>query len=197
MNDVINLLAGIAPGSALDKARDNRPEARKHAQLSYDSLFTPKDFGGFTALERWAVAAFVAALHGRPETADYYKGKLAAAGASPALQVAVASEAVTAHAHGPYGHYPPGPLTLENHDGLAYATTVPARHALGNRLASAFEHVHMLVFHPRDAKPASLQAMLDAGWATTDIVTLSQLVSFLAFQIRVVAGLKALQARPK
>jgi uncharacterized protein YciW len=53
----------------------------------------------------------------------------------------------------------------------------------------------MLVFHPRDAAPASLQVMLDAGWSTTEVVTLSQLVSFLAFQIRVVAGLKVLNAR--
>ena len=43
----------------------------------------------------------------------------------------------------------------------------------------------MLVFHPRDAAPASLQALLDAGWSATDIVTLSQLVAFLSFQIRV------------
>ena len=52
----------------------------------------------------------------------------------------------------------------------------------------------MLVFHPRDAAPASLQAMLDAGWTTTEVVTLSQLVAFLSFQIRVVAGLKVLAA---
>jgi CMD domain protein len=197
MTDVINQLAGIAPGSALDQARDNRPEAKKHAQLSFDSLFSPADFGGFPALERTAVAAFVAALHGRLETRDFYTTKLVEAGASPELQVAVASEAVTAHTHGPYGHYPAGTLSIENHDGLHYAVTVPARHVLGERLASAFEHVHMLVFHPRDAKPASLQAMLDAGWSTTDVVTLSQLVSFLAFQVRVVAGLRALAARPK
>jgi uncharacterized protein YciW len=54
----------------------------------------------------------------------------------------------------------------------------------------------MLVFHPRDSAPPSLQAMLDAGWSVTDIVTLSQLVSFLAFQIRMVTGLKAMLARP-
>jgi CMD domain protein len=197
MTDVISELAGIAPGSALDKARDNRAEAKKHAQVSYDSLFSPKDLGGFSLLERCAVAAFVAYLHGRPETSDFYKAKLQAAGGSPQLQVAVASEAVTAHAHGPYGHYPSGPLTLEGSDGLIYGVTVSSRHVMGERLATAFEHVHMLVYHPRDAKPATLQAMLDAGWSTTDVVTLSQLVSFLAFQIRVVAGLIAMQARSK
>ena len=67
--------------------------------------------------------------------------------------------------------------------------------ALGPRLVAAFEHVHMLVFHPRDAAAPSLQSLLDAGWTTTEVVTLSQLVAFLSFQIRVVAGLKVLAAR--
>lgn len=195
MTDVINALAGIAPGSALDKARDVRPEARKHAQASYDALFAPKEAGTFPLQERFAVAAFVAALHGRDETRDFYREQLVAAGAPPELQVAVASEAFEAKTHGPYGHYPTGPLSLENSDGMVHAVGATARHVLGRRLAAALEHTHMLVYHPRDAAPASLQAMLDAGWSTTDIVTLSQLVSFLAFQIRVVAGLKALNAR--
>jgi hypothetical protein len=34
------------------------------------------------------------------------------------------------------------------------------------------------------------------GWSSTEVVTLSQLVAFLAFQIRVVIGLQALAARP-
>ncbi len=196
MTDVINTLAGIAPGSALDKARDNRPEARKHAQASYDALFAPKDPGTFPLQERFAVAAFVAGLHGRPETKEVYMEKLAGTGASPELRVAIASEVFESHTHGPYGHYPMGPLSIDNSDGLKYGAAPTTRHILGERLATAFEHAHMLVFHPRDAAPDSLQAMLDAGWSTTDVVTLSQLVSFLAFQIRVVAGLKVLNARP-
>src|SRR5499426_921279 len=79
----------------------------------------------------------------------------------------------------------------------AYAARLAAiRNALGPRLAAALEHTHMLVFHPRDAAPASLQALLDAGWSTTDIVTLSQIVAFLSFQIRVVIGLRTLAGRP-
>ncbi len=195
MTDVIDTLAGIAPGSALDKARDNRLEARKHAQASYDALFAPKNFGSFSALERFAVAAFVAGLHGRPETKDFYAGTLEQAGASPELRVAVASEVVNGHSSGPYGHYPRGPLTLENKEGMVYGIGASERHVLGPRLSAAFEHTHMLVLHPRDAAPPSLQVLLDAGWSTTDIVTLSQLVSFLSFQIRVVTGLKAMTAR--
>ncbi len=195
MTDVIDTLAGIAPGSALDKARDNRLEARKHAQASYDALFAPKNFGSFSALERFAVAAFVAGLHGRPETRDFYAGMLEQAGASPELRVAVASEVVNGHSSGPYGHYPRGPLTLEDKEGMVYGIGASERHVLGPRLSAAFEHTHMLVLHPRDAAPPSLQVLLDAGWSTTDIVTLSQLVSFLSFQIRVVTGLKAMTAR--
>ena len=70
------------------------------------------------------------------------------------------------------------------------------RRALGPRLAAALEHTHMLVFHPRDAAPVSLQSLLGAGWTTTDIVTLSQIVAFLSFQIRVVIGLRTLAGRP-
>lgn len=50
----------------------------------------------------------------------------------------------------------------------------------------------MLVFHPRDASPAHLQALLDAGWSNAGIVTISQLVAFLSFQIRTIAGLRIL-----
>jgi CMD domain protein len=195
MTDVIDTLAGIAPGSALDKARNNRLEARKHAQASYDALFKPKDLGGFSLIERFAVATFVAGLSGRPETRDYYTTKLEEAGAPPELRVAVASEVVNGHSSGPYGHYPRGPLTIEDKEGMTYGIGASERHALGPHLSVALEHTHMLVLHPRDAAPPSLQALLDAGWSTTDVVTLSQLVSFLSFQIRVVAGLKAMSAR--
>ena len=44
--DVIDTLAGIAAGSHLDSVRRTRRAiAREHAQKSYDSLFTPADYG--------------------------------------------------------------------------------------------------------------------------------------------------------
>ena len=101
-----------------------------------------------------------------------------------------------ARTEGPYGRYPTGPLSREDTAGPSYRMGAAIRRALGPRLAAAFEHVHMLVFHPRDAEPAALQALLDAGWSTTDIVTLSQIVAFLSFQIRVVIGLRTLAGRP-
>jgi len=194
--DVIDTLVGIAPGSPLDAIRARRPEARLHAQATYRALFAPEAPGTVTAGERFAAGAFVAGLHGDAAMARFYAEGLAAADAPAALRDAVDAAIADARARGPYGRYPAGPLSREDAAGPTYRVAAEARPVLGPRLAAAFEHVHMLVFHPRDAAPAALQALLDAGWSTTDVVTLSQIVAFLSFQIRVVAGLRTLAGRP-
>jgi CMD domain protein len=193
--DVIDTLVGIAPGSALDAIRARRPEARIHAQASYRALFAPELPGDVTPRERFAVGSFVTGLHGGVETAAFYAAGLAASGASPSLCKAVDAAIAEARAQGPYGRYPAGPLSREDMAGPVYRAGTEARRALGPRLTAAFEHMHLLVFHPRDAAPVALQALLDAGWSTTDIVTLSQIAAFLSFQIRVVAGLRTLAGR--
>lgn len=194
MSDVIDQLAGIAPGSPLDAIRARRLVAREHAQKSYLALFAPADFAGVSATERLAVAAFVAGLHAEPATGEFYLASLDKADAE--IAAAARAEIARGRTEGPYGSYPSGPLSREDASGLIYRVSEEARRTLGARLATAFEHVHLLVFHLRDAKPAALQALLDAGWSTNDIVTLSQLVAFLSFQIRTVAGLRALAAAP-
>jgi CMD domain protein len=194
--DVIDALVGITPGSPLDAIRARRPEARAHAQATYRALFEPEAPGNISAQERFAVGSFVAGLHGATAIAASYAARLAESGAVPALKDAVDVAIAEARTNGPYGRYPAGPLSREDTAGLSYRVGAAIRRELGPRLAAAFEHVHMLVFHPRDAAPAALQALLDAGWSTTDIVTLSQIVAFLSFQIRVVTGLRILAARP-
>src|SRR5215470_9234329 len=195
-SDVIDALVGITPGSPLDAIRARRPEARAHAQATYRALLTPDKPGHVTGQERFAVAVFVASLHGAATIAARYAERLAESGASSTLKDAVDAAVAESKTSGPYGSYPPGPLSRENTGGPSYRVGVATQRALGPRLAAAFEHVHMLVFHPRDAAPPSLQALLDAGWSTTDIVTLSQIVAFLSFQIRVVIGLRTLAGRP-
>jgi len=194
--DVIDALVGITPGSPLDAIRARRPEARAHAQATYRALFEPEAPGNISAQERFAVGSFVAGLHGATAIAASYAARLAESGAVPALKDAVDVAIAEARTNGPYGRYPAGPLSREDTAGLSYRVGAAIRRELGPRLAAAFEHVHMLVFHPRDAEPAALQALLDAGWSTTDIVTLSQIVAFLSFQIRVVIGLRTLAGRP-
>jgi len=194
--DVIDAMVGITPGSPLDAIRARRPEARAHAQATYEALFRPRQPGNVTAPERFAVGAFVCGLHGHAAIAASYARGLAESGASRALTEAVDAAIAEARTRGPYGRYPAGALSREDTTGPSYRVGAALREALGPRLGAAFEHAHMLVFHPRDATPAALQALLDAGWSTTDIVTLSQIVAFLSFQIRVVTGLRALAGQP-
>lgn len=196
--DVIDRLVGIAPGSHLDRIRAQREQARTNAQQSYLSLFapTPPVYGNFETADRIAVAAFVAGLHGQADVARFYADALAGQGARTGVAEAIAIETQRGAAQGPYGRYPAGPLSAEDAPGLSYAVGAAQRPVLGERLSAGLAHAHLLVFHPRDASPGSLQALLDAGWSSTEIVTLSQLVAFLAFQIRVVTGLQALAQRP-
>ena len=189
--DVIDTLAGIAPGAHLDTIRNLRKQARDNAQNSYLALFAPEDPGDVPLDDRFIVATFVAALHGDATTAGYYADRLD----EPCRQ-SVATEVALATTKGPYGAYPKGPLSAEDTPGPIYRASPPSRACLGPSRAAALEHAHMLVFHPRDASPEHLQALLAAGWSTTGIVTISQLVAFLAFQIRVVAGLRTLAALP-
>ncbi|MFB4279710.1 MULTISPECIES: CMD domain protein [unclassified Nonomuraea] len=190
INDVIDHLAGISPGSPLDRLRARRPGAREHAQRGFDALFTPDDDREVTLVERDAIAAFVAGLHLDARTASFYADRLAEL--APGLLKAVQAEVEAGTTTGPYGVYPgDGPLARESDEGLRYRPRNPAD--LGVRLAAAFEHAHLLVFRPRESSARSLDALARAGWSATGIVTLSQLVAFLTFQIRVVAGLRLLR----
>jgi CMD domain protein len=193
--DVIDRLVGIGSESPLHAIRLRRPEARTHAQASYRALFAPDNPGHVTLEERFAVGTFVAGLHSAAETHAFYTGELAATGASPSVREAVETAIRDARGKGPYGSFPNGPLSREDTAGPVYRVGADTARVLGPRLAAAFAHVHLLVFHPRDAEPAALQALLDAGWSTTDVVTLSQITAFLSFQIRVVAGLRILAGR--
>ena len=77
---------------------------------------------------------------------------------------------------------------------MIYRVSAEHRPVLGARLVAALEHAHLLVFRPRDAASSDMNALLAAGWSNTGIVTFSQLVAFLSFQVRVVSGLRTLAA---
>ncbi|MFJ6415388.1 CMD domain protein [Paeniglutamicibacter sp. NPDC091659] len=189
--DVIDELVGITPGSALDANRNRRPETKANAQASYAALFNAGT-EAFTLTERLAVAAFVTGLNAQPESHAHYAGLLAEA--DPKLAAIVANHVASSTTTGPYGNYPAeGPLAGESEDGVRLRVKDPE---LGARLSSALEHAHLLVFRPREAAREDLGRLLAAGWDTDGIVSLSQLVSFLNFQVRVVAGLRLLASTP-
>jgi CMD domain protein len=192
--DIIDTLAGIEPGSSLDGIRAKRVQARDNAQKSYLSLFEPIDASDFSLAERAAVALFVTGLHGESPVAVFYRAKLAASANGAALVEAIGAEITRGKTSGPYGAYPAGPLSVEDTTGLIYRVSAERKSVLGARLVAALEHAHLLVLRPRDAASADMKALLGAGWSNTGIVTLSQLVAFLSFQVRVVSGLRTLAA---
>jgi CMD domain protein len=213
--DLIDTLVGIEPGSRLDALRAKRPVARADAQATYDGLVTaPADLTRASAVERVAIAYWVAALSRAAVLAEHYAGLLArldpavraaldavlgaparAGTGAPGASVASTgpSDVLTPTTTGPYGSYPPGPLSAEDEDGLHWVASDALRTSVGDRLAAALEHAHLLTYRPRDASPDALQALLDAGWSLDGVVTVSQLVAFTHFQLRVVAGLTVLK----
>lgn len=193
--DLIDSLVGIEQGSRMDAVRDGRKVARTHAQLSYEVLLTPAAPGDFSIAERFAVAAYVAGLHGAEPTAGHYAKGLTEHGGAALAQAIAAAVAQTA-ARGPTGAYPPGPLSVEDTPPPTFSLTPDLAQALGGKLAAGLAHAHYLVLHPRDAEASRFAPLKDTGWTEDTIVSLSQLVSFLSFQIRVVAGLSVLAATP-
>ncbi|MGY3656804.1 CMD domain protein [Bradyrhizobium sp. USDA 377] len=192
--DIIDTLAGIEPGSTLDAIRARRLQARDNAQKSYLSLFEPIDAGDFSLFERAAIATFVTGLHGESPVAAFYRDKLAANADGAALVEPIQIEIERGKTSGPYGAFAAGPLSVENKAGLIYRVSAERKPEFGARLVAALEHAHLLVFRPRDAAAADMKALLAAGWSDTGIVTFSQLVAFLSFQVRVVSGLRTLAA---
>ena len=66
------------------------------------------------------------------------------------------------------------------------ATDVPPR------LVAILDHATVVTTAPGSASQARLDAMQDAGLAPRDIVTIAQVVAFVSYQVRVVAGLRAM-----
>jgi len=194
MADIIDTLANIGAGSSLDRIRRTREQARTNAQRSFEVLFEPADPGTFPLAERYAVAAYTVGLQTSHSPAATFYTELLEDEVDTDLAAAVATLAEQDRTAGPYGHYQEAGLTGESVPGPTVTYPAGSRPAvIHERLAAALEHAHLLSLHPRDAEPKQLRRLETAGWSADDIVTLSQLVSFLAFQIRVVDGLLALR----
>ncbi|MGB9096866.1 alkylhydroperoxidase domain protein [Erwinia sp.] len=144
-NDLLASLADIAPDSDLAQARHTREAATRHAQGSYEVIFTQQD-EDFPLAERFALAALVAGWNAQPSLQAHYQQQA-----------------------GSFGNT--------------------------NRHERAKDYAHLLTFEPVNATPAHLQALQDAGWTARGIVTLSQLISFINFQSRLLAGLQLLQGK--
>ena len=189
--DIIDQAIGPDSGR-IAALRQRRHQATENAQASYDALFVHGDHASISLTERLAIAAYVTALSGPATLASHYQGALSRH--APLIAGAVAAAAEASPATGPFGRYPAGPLSVEDTKGRHFVPPPELAERLGRRLTAGFAHAHLLLYHPRDASPDDLRLLLDAGWTTPAIVTLSQIVAFLSFQARTAAGLSMLAA---
>ena len=65
-----------------------------------------------------------------------------------------------------------------------------------NRLTALAAYTDLTALSPKDATAGDIDALKTAGIGDADIVRLAELTAFLAYQIRVIAGLKLMQAAP-
>jgi CMD domain protein len=190
--DVLDRALGVQPGDRLDLLRSARAETRRNAQLSYEAIFEPAVPNGVSVTERFALAVVISRWHGRTPLSAHYEDEFTRREPQPEMIQALNDIVGAGEATGPYGEYREEGLAAESVPGLRFEVPASARDLLGDELSALIEHVHMLVFRPREASAAALQRLLDEGWTSTDIVCVSQLVAFLAFQIRYANGLAVL-----
>lgn len=188
--DVIDKLVGEPL-----KSRLRRPITIDGAQKSYDALFSTDTDSDFPLADRFAIATFVARLHRFEAAISFYDDELKKRKAEWSEIIAKAAEA--AKSTGPFGFYPNGPLSKENIIGKSWFAGQELQDRLGVKLAAALGYAHLLVFHPRDCEKGNLDRLIQDGWSDKTLITLSQLIAFLSFQIRLAEGLKVLATSQK
>lgn len=191
MLDQIDELAGIEAGDPIDALRRSRSLRREQLQALHVALFSPVEDTEFSPTERALVAAFATRLTAPDKTAKAYA--IAAISLDPTGTAAVVAEAEDVATSGPYGNYVEKDLVAKGTDGPRYVPSEAFTEVVGKRLAAAFEYAHLLTYRPRESDANAIDRLLEAGWDTIGIVTLTEFIAALALQQRVVAGLRVLK----
>ena len=71
-----------------------------------------------------------------------------------------------------------------------------AKDSPDRRLAALAAYTDLSSVSPRDATAGDIDALKAAGIDDADIVRLAELTAFLAYQVRVIAGLRLMDAKP-
>lgn len=160
--DVVNAILGVDDTSPIVALRNQKPTLVAELQDYYDALFHPS--------EESAAALSLADRYVIAVRTAWFTGSEAVANwyAALASGAGVSDEVLTS----------------------ARDVTLPWTGA--SALDAAIRHTDLLTTHPADARPADLQALKDAGFTPAGIVSLSQTVAFVNYQLRLIAGLRAL-----
>lgn len=75
---------------------------------------------------------------------------------------------------------------------IAAIKEFPRGTALPARLAALLDHTDRVTREPGTSQPEHIEALEAAGLSPADIVTVAQLIGFLAYQVRAIAAARAL-----
>lgn len=154
---IIERMVAAPAGSELEEAMLARSEILRFSQASHDAVITPAEPGGFSHMERAALAERMAKHNEDPALAAHYRTLLDRAGATDAL-IAVASNG-------------PSPM-------------------VDSRFAAVVRFTDLVTLRPRDAQRSDIDSLKEAGVTEPDIVRLTELIAFVNYQVRVIAGFK-------
>jgi len=76
---------------------------------------------------------------------------------------------------------------------IAAIESFPEGEGRSPHLTAILTHTDLLTREPKAASPEALDALREAGLSTRDIVTVSQLIAFVSFQVRLLATLRILK----
>ncbi len=174
--DIIDQVAGLAPGGRLHALRHQRDKVASATQGSYDAMFDTA-VEGLSVTERLLVALHACNLSQALELSQHYRSRLVALNDDPVLLA-------TVELGGERGF----------DSGVESATESPWPAAAAPRLRAMLNFTHTLITNPIEGDKPALMKLIEAGLSTPAIVALAQLIAFVSYQLRLVAGLKAMQA---
>ncbi|PIF25864.1 putative peroxidase-related enzyme [Acidovorax sp. 56] len=166
--DVIDRLLQWPAGHATLAVRHQRDKVVVATQGSYDGLFDAA-LPGPSLAERLLVALSIAELSGSAVLVAHYRVQLQTLAATAPLTPAQQAA-----------------LEGQPQDGVQADT----------RLHAILTFARTLALRPVEGDKAALLRLPAAGLTTPEVVALAQLIAFVAYQVRVVAGLQALAALP-
>ncbi len=161
-SDIRDPLSDILQGDAVQALRQQREKVANATLGSQAAIFDPR-LPGLTLAERLLAAWTVAGLSGSVELAAHYRAQ-----ALPLRPTLSAQE-----------------QGVLDSPGFSVSSGSP-------RLAAILDFSRALTRRPADSDRAALLRLRDAGLAEADVVTLAQLIAFITYQVRLVAGVQAM-----
>jgi CMD domain protein len=160
--DVVNAILGVDENSPIVALRNQKPTLVTELQNYYDALFLPEPE---SAAAFPLADRFVVAVR-----VASFTGSSAVADWYANLATSASVDAET----------------------ISRARETSVEWNGDSSLDAAIRHTDLLTTRPSESSPASLQALKDAGFSPAGIVSLSQTVAFVSYQLRLIAGLRAL-----